>query len=71
MYGAGAEKYGTFNEYNYTKDQKTVTAAGAFTRDIIRFTSYEDYDKTLDELLLSSIFNNGRELTCKIELYQK
>ena len=65
----GAEKYGTFNEYNYTKDQKTVTAAGAFTRDIIEFTSYKDYDKTLDELL--SIFNNGRELTCKIELYQK
>lgn len=65
----GAEIYGEFDKYNYTKDQKAVTTAGTFTRDIIEFTSYREYEKTLAEI--KKTFDNGKDLSCIISLLKK
>ena len=65
----GAEIDGEFDKYNYIKDQKTVTTAGTFTRDIIEFTSYREYEKTLAKI--KENFDNGKDLYCVISLLKK
>ena len=63
------KKNGEFNRYNYTKDQKIVTTAGTFTRDIIEFTSYSE-SGPLYKFLISA-FNKGQDLHCVISLLKK